>query len=71
MNVNPPTSVTRPVIPPSCIVISPHPSGTTILEPLVMMFCEPLVFDPRPALVSCFTAGIIAAVAGAPGIGTK
>jgi hypothetical protein len=34
-----------------------------------MMFCEPLVFEPRPALVPWGTAANSAAVAGSP-VGT-
>ena len=38
VNINPPGSVIHPVIAPSCIVINPYPSGTTILLPFVIIF---------------------------------
>jgi hypothetical protein len=34
--------------------------------PLVMMLSEPLVFEPRPAFCSCFTAANSAAVGARP-----
>ena len=58
----PPASAENPVIAPSCISTRPYPSGTTILVPSLTTPSDPLVFDPRPALVPCGTAANTAAV---------
>src|SRR5699024_9891105 len=56
---------------PSWNVMSPYPSGTTILLPLVMMCSEALVLEPRPASWPRATPGKSAAVGSRLGGGLR